>query len=195
MTVAQQRETAVRKLIEEASARMANGRSSADALAHIRDLVASLAGRAELFPLQDFDLPTDGKSKRYKLGSGEGDRFVLYLNTVLPGKATFPHNHKTWAVVASVSGNERNRIYTRKSGDEQAPAIELVDEKVVGPGQAILFGPEDIHSVHYEDTTPGIQIHFYGEALETLTGRSGFDADGKEVNYNRSMMKPTAGKA
>ncbi|MBX3540382.1 MAG: hypothetical protein KF735_22265 [Chelatococcus sp.] len=195
MNVAEERDTAVRRLIEEASAKMAQDGSGPDTLSHIRQMVASLAQRANLFRLQDFALPTEGKSQRYKLGSGADDRFVLYLNTVLPGKSTFPHNHKTWAIVASVLGQERNRIYKRKVDASGQPAgIELVGEKIVGPGDAVLFDPEDIHSVHYEDVAPGVQIHFYGQALETLSNRSGFDADGNEVNYNKSMMKPTAGK-
>ncbi len=197
MTAKIEREAAIASFAADAEALLRAEGPTPAALEQVRARVAALAARKELFPLEDFRLPTEGKSERFVLYMGEGDRFALYLNTVLPGKSTYPHNHKTWAVVASVQGDERNRIWRRKlDAAGNHVGLELDREVVVAPGQAVLFGPEDIHSVHFEDAAPGVQIHYYGQSLESLTGRSGFHPEtGEELNYNKAVMKPTAGKA
>lgn len=193
MTAATERDAAIRAFAAEAEGIITAEGPTPAALERVRGMVAALAARAELFPLSDFHLPTEGKSERFGLYLAEGDRFALYLNTVLPGKSTYPHNHKTWAIVASVQGNELNRIWRRKlDAQGEHIGLEIDREVVVGPGQALLFGPDDIHSVHFEDTAPGVQIHYYGQSLESLTGRSGFDpVTGEELNYNKSVMKAT----
>src|SRR3546814_6678655 len=66
------------------------------ALDAIREELYALAARKELFSSEDFPPPTDGAtSTRYLLSEDADNRFALYMNSLLPGKATNPHNHTT----------------------------------------------------------------------------------------------------
>jgi len=63
---------------------------------------------------------------------------------------------------------------------------------VVQPGTPITFLDDDIHSIHVLGNTPPRHFHLYGRALETLTGRVGYDlATGRVLNYNRNYMGAT----
>ena len=121
-------------------------------------LQAFAAERAELFTAADFPPPQVGSgdtSTRYRLNPGE-DGFALYLNSLLPGKTTIPHNHDTWAVIAALEGEELNRVYQRTDdgSDAERATLNIEREVVVRPGTPIAFLPEDIHSIHVTGAAP-----------------------------------------
>jgi predicted metal-dependent enzyme (double-stranded beta helix superfamily) len=162
-----------------------------EALTHIAAALQTLAARPELFSREDFPPPDPASgdtSVRYRLNPGD-DGIALYLNSLLPGKTTIPHNHDTWAVIVAVEGSELNRVYRRTDDrrDEDRASIELDREVVVEPGTPIAFLPDDIHSIHVTGAQPTLHFHLYGRPLETLTGRLGFE-DGRIVRYNRTHM-------
>lgn len=159
-----------------------------------------LAAHADLFPVQEFAAPapqSGATSSRYLLAQQPDESLALYLNVIIPGKATKPHNHGTWAVIVAVSGEELNRIYERRDdgSDPERADLEQVREYVVKPGSPINFMPQDIHSIHVDGAQTVRHFHLYGRALETLTDRLGFDLDtGKVYNYNKNFMRPTVGR-
>jgi predicted metal-dependent enzyme (double-stranded beta helix superfamily) len=162
-----------------------------DALADIATALQTLAGRPDLFSREAFPPPDPASgdtSVRYRLNPGD-DGIALYLNSLLPGKTTIPHNHDTWAVIVAVEGSELNRVYRRTDDrrDENRASIELEREVVVEPGTPIAFLPDDIHSIHVTGGEPTLHFHLYGRPLETLTGRLGFE-DGRIVRYNQTHM-------
>jgi predicted metal-dependent enzyme (double-stranded beta helix superfamily) len=163
-------------------------------LAAVSDLLLGLATRRSLFTAADFPPPqpdSGDTSVRYRLNPGENG-FALYLNSLLPGKTSIPHNHDTWAVIAALDGAELNRVYRRVDDgtDPERAALEVDREVVVQPGVPIAFLPDDIHSIHVGGATPTLHFHLYGCPLDTLTGRLGFELDtGRVVRYNAVHMQ------
>jgi predicted metal-dependent enzyme (double-stranded beta helix superfamily) len=192
-TAAQRRE-AVQGLLANARRIIDEKGVTRAALSAISDLLLELATQHTLFDAADFPPPrrdSGDTSTRYRLNPGE-DGLALYLNSLLPGKTTIPHNHDTWAVIAAIEGAELNRIYRRTDdgSDPERASLELSHEVVVRPGVPIAFLPDDIHSIHVGGAEPTLHFHLYGRPLETLTGRLGFDTDtGVMVRYNAQHMQ------
>jgi len=171
-------------------------RASLDA---IKAALMQLAAREALFPAAEFTPPPNGEkgSKRYLLQEDPDGRFAIYLLALNPGNSTKPHDHTTWAVVASVEGQELNRVYRRvdDGATEGRAKLELVREVTVEPGIGIALMPEDIHSIHTTGTTPTRHLHCYGLALEKLDQRQGYDMEAGTVQpYNKAYMQPTANR-
>lgn len=171
-------------------------RQSLDA---IKEELLRLAAQEALFPAAEFPPPPEGEkgSKRYLLQEDPDGRFAIYMLALNPGNSTKPHDHTTWAVVASVEGQELNRVYRRTDdgGAEGKAALELVREVMVEPGTGIALMPEDIHSIHTTGSTTTRHLHCYGLALERLDQRQGFDLEAGTVQpYNQAYMAPTANR-
>lgn len=102
---------------------------------------------------------------------------TLTVQTVawLPGRGVLPHNHKTWGVVVGLDGVERNVTWRRRDDGSKPGYADLeAHHKVdVGPGEAIAFLPEDIHSVRNDGDSTTVSLHIYGRNL-LKTGRSEF---------------------
>lgn len=148
-------------------------------LESMRTELAALARRKELFPRSDFPVADLRDDVFIRLSEDEDNRFALYLNSGLPGKASSPHNHTTWAVIAGVEGEEHNRIYRRiDDGSEPGRArVEVEREVTIGAGESLAFMPEDIHSIHVLTDSPILHLHMYGKGLEQLTERVYFDME------------------
>ncbi|WP_127088839.1 cysteine dioxygenase [Aquabacter cavernae] len=168
-------------------------------LERVREELYGLAAEPDLFPFSDFPAPEPGGDRfslRYRLHEDADRTHALYLNALIPGKLTKPHNHGTWAVIVALEGEELNRVYVREDdgSDPERAQLRLADEVVVKPGQGIAFLGDDIHSVHILGGGKARMFHFYGRALETLTDRKGFDLEtGRVSNYNQNFMSPTVG--
>ncbi|MCL9843873.1 cysteine dioxygenase family protein [Ralstonia solanacearum] len=197
MSLAQQRDTAVRQTLAAIRAIAAQDGITHASLARIAERLQELAAQEALFPLEAFPPPPSGDAdaaSRYLLHQEADQRFALYLNAINPGKTTPPHNHTTWAVIVALEGEELNRVYTRADdgSDPDRATLALSREVVVRPGTPITFLDDDIHSIHVVGDRPTRHFHLYGRALETLTGRIGFDlGTGRILNYNRNYMRPT----
>lgn len=141
--------------------------------------LAALARRKELFPRGDFPAADLRDDVFIRLSEDDDNRFALYLNSGLPGKASSPHNHTTWAVIAGIEGAEHNKIY-RRLDDGSEPGrgrVEIAREVTVGAGESLAFMPEDIHSIHVLTESPILHLHMYGKGLEQLTERVYFDME------------------
>ena len=192
--VSTQRKEAVQALLVDARRIIGEKGVTREALKALSERLVELATQRALFDAADFPPPQPGSgdtSTRYRLNPGE-DGFALYLNSLLPGKTTIPHNHDTWAVIAAIDGAELNRLYRRLDDgrDPDRAQLELAQEVVVRPGVPIAFLPDDIHSIHVGGAQPTLHFHLYGRPLETLTGRLGFETDtGLVVRYNATHMQ------
>jgi predicted metal-dependent enzyme (double-stranded beta helix superfamily) len=190
-----ERRAAVTTLLDDVRRIVAAQGVTRAALDAISERLLTLASQdAALFSAEDFPPPQAGSgdtSTRYRLNPGE-DGFALYLNSLLPGKTTIPHNHDTWAVIAALEGEEVNRVYNRTDdrSDPEHATLDLEREVVVRPGTPIAFLPEDIHSIHVTGTAPTLHFHLYGRPLETLSGRLGYEIEtGRVVRYNATHMQ------
>jgi len=184
-------ETVARIRAIEAEAGVTRG-----ALDRIQAELEKLTARKELFSEADFPNPAmDERAKLYLLSEDEDGRFPLYLTCSPPGGAVRPHEHKTWAVVAGLSGVERNFFYEREEGGViPGPAKIALRETVdVEDGGSVSMLPDDIHSV----ATPGEvcrrHFHMYGLSLERLDRRLAYDMDADTCAYmeiNPKIVRP-----
>ncbi|MBH61205.1 MAG: cysteine dioxygenase [Alphaproteobacteria bacterium] len=157
-----------------------------ESLSEMREHLYALAAQTDLFSKEDFPPPTDGDTNvRYVLSEDDDQRFALYLNSILPGKLTEPHNHTTWAIVVAVDGEEINKFYDRKD-DGSVPGkatLELGEEVTVKPGIGVAMMPDDVHSIAVVGDTPTLHFHMYGRAIETLTERVGYNIEEGTYEY------------
>ncbi len=165
------------------------------ALAEIVALLEGLAERRDLFNFDTFPAPVPGQGStafRYRLND-DGDTPTLYLNSLLPGKSTLPHNHETWAIISAVEGQEINYVYTRDDEGREPgyTTLHLEKEVVVQPGTSIAFLGDDLHGIRVAGEQPTLHFHLYGLPLESLNGRYGVEADGRILNYNALQMAPS----
>ena len=165
------------------------------ALKQIVVLLEALAERRDLFNFEAFAAPEPGQGStafRYRLND-DGDTPTLYLNSLLPGKSTIPHNHETWAIISAIEGQEINYVYQRNDEGREPgyTTLHLDKEVIVQPGTSIAFLGEDLHGIRVAGEQPTLHFHLYGLPLESLNGRYGVEADGRILNYNASQMAPS----
>ncbi len=177
MNLHQERAAAVRRLVDEARLIEKAGVTTAT-LDRIGGLLSSLAGRADLFPQDEFPLGPDGGI--YRLSEDPDHRFALYASAGGAGKKVPPHNHTTWAIIAGVHGAERNVVYERLDNGAREGIVQLREapakEKTLKRGDVIAYLPDDFHHI---ETPVGsgnaLHLHFYGLSLEHLPDRVSVD--------------------
>ena len=105
---------------------------------------------------------------------------AVFVIAWAPGRGLDAHNHKTWAVVAGIEGQEHETNYRRIDDGSKSGFAELAKthEETLYPGGAVCCLPEDIHSVWNNGTEIAISLHTYGRHLN-FTGRSIFDVEKK----------------
>ena len=96
----------------------------------------------------------------------------------LPNRGAPPHNHGTWAVVASVDGPEKNEFFERVDDRRRAGHAELkkIGEKVCDVGDVVAIPSGMIHSVWNDSDAISVSLHIYGKHIN-YTGRSQFDLE------------------
>lgn len=85
---------------------------------------------------------------------------ALFIVSWAPGRGAPPHDHGTWGVVCGMMGEETNTAWRRTAG-----GIERAGDYVIGPGDLVTVGPEDIHSVTNLTDRPAVSLHLYGRHL------------------------------
>ena len=191
---------AVQATIGQVIARLRGQPITREALADAARVLEGLAQRRDLLTLQRFPVPQapDALSARYALHQEPDDTFALYLIAQKPGRSAVPHDHKTWAVIVAVQGEELNRLY-RRTDDGANPdhaQLALEREVVVAPGAFVTFLHDDIHSIHVQGQANTLHLHLYGRPLESLTERVAYDlATGQVSRYNQTQWVPNAQRA
>jgi predicted metal-dependent enzyme (double-stranded beta helix superfamily) len=146
-----------------------------ESLEKIKQRLAALASRQELFTVEDFAPPAAGgklKSCLYRVAEDPDHRFALYVNASLGGHNTPAHNHTTWAVIVGITGEELNRFYDRADD-----GVRETGQFVVKQGSGVAFLPDDLHSIHIQ--APLLNFHMYGLGLDQLHRRQFYKADEK----------------
>lgn len=105
---------------------------------------------------------------------------AVFVIAWAPGRGLAAHNHKTWAVVSGIEGQEHETNYNRLDDGLKAgfADLEVTHEETLYPGKAVCCLPEDIHSVWNNGETIAVSLHTYGRHLNH-TGRSVFDVEAK----------------
>ena len=109
----------------------------------------------------------------------------IFVFCWLPNRGTPPHNHKTWAVVSVVEGEEYETHWQRNDDGSQSGYAELEQTgvTVMKVGDTSVCLPEEIHGVWNQGATPSVSLHTYGRHIN-FTGRSCFDpANNQEIPY------------
>lgn len=105
---------------------------------------------------------------------------AVFVIAWAPGRGVPPHNHKTWAVVTGIEGQEHETSY-RRLDDGSKPGfaeLEATREETLYPGTAVCCQPDDIHSVFNNGEAVAVSLHTYGRHLNH-TGRSAFDVESR----------------
>jgi len=163
-----------------------------DALEEVKDIVASMTSKIEMFGDAEFPTPKPEEvAKIYLLSDEEGGDFSLYLISVLPVGPSPIHDHGTFAVIAGLDGDEENTVYIRlDDGSEDGKASLEVDRKVIlKSGDAIAFMPEDVHRICVVSEAPTRHFHLYGKGFEQQTNRQEFNIkDGTTKSASASYV-------
>jgi predicted metal-dependent enzyme (double-stranded beta helix superfamily) len=105
---------------------------------------------------------------------------AIFAIAWLPGRGTTPHNHKTWAVVVGIEGQEQETRYERLDDGLRSGYAELKrsGEQIMSAGDIACCYPEHIHAVRNVGKAISISMHTYGRHLNH-TDRSEFDIERK----------------
>ena len=105
---------------------------------------------------------------------------AVFLVSWLPNRGTSPHNHKTWAVVVGIEGQEQEINYKRVDDGTKPGFADLKrgGERVMATGDIARCYPEHIHSVRNVGRDISMSLHTYGRHIN-YTGRSEFDLEQK----------------
>ncbi len=176
MSVQGERAVAVAATVARVRAIEATQGAAGEGLRAIEAEVKALAGNTRLFPPAQFPV-AGGKGTIYRLSEDADHRFALYASAGVPGKSQPPHDHTTWAAISGVYGEERNVFWKRTDDGATAgrATLEETGGYTVRRGNAVSFGPGDIHSIQVEGKVPSLHLHMYGMSLEQLPQRQVFE--------------------
>ncbi|MET3431165.1 rhodanese-related sulfurtransferase/predicted metal-dependent enzyme (double-stranded beta helix superfamily) [Herbaspirillum seropedicae] len=148
-------------------------RQDLEAVAHHLE---TLGRQSALFPEADFPVNEQYPAVVYRLSEETDGSFALYLSAGLPGKSVQPHDHTTWAMITGVQGIERNVFYRRDKTDDPARDT-LTPERTIDvvPGNSVILGPDDVHTIELQGQQTGLHLHFYGRGLDHMPARVVFD--------------------
>lgn len=166
MIVANKRNRACAKLLADVHAITVREGITPSALHAIKLKLVSLARKAELFAVTDFEMPV-AEGRSHPLLVEDNDGHGLYLTINLPGKQAAPLDHGIWCVNAAVSGRERHELF-RRTDNAARPGHAVVDkvgEVMVEPGSGVAMADHDIHSTEVVGAEPAIGLALYGYAL------------------------------
>lgn len=178
-SIVERRKQAVTETLEQIRTIAQKKGASREALAEMTPVLKKLAAQADLFPRSEFDVPAGRTGVIYCLSEDGDHRFALYASAGAPGKYQPPHDHTTWAVIASVYGDEHN-IFFERTDDGSVPnvgTLKKTTEVTVSPGQAVNLMPDDIHCIRVINDKPSLHLHLYGLSLEFLPNRIFFESE------------------
>jgi len=114
----------------------------------------------------------------YLLHEEDDHSLAVFALSWLPHRGAPPHDHATWAVVASVDGPEKNEFFERTDDRSRPGYAELkkTGERVFGVGDVLAMRSGQIHSVWNDTDAVSLSLHIYGKNIQH-TGRSQFDVE------------------
>ena len=97
----------------------------------------------------------------------EDENFSIIGAVWKPGQTTPIHDHLTWAMIGTYSGQEREAIF-RRLDDGSNPGfarLEKVSERMNGRGHVTVLGTSGIHRVDNVESESALSIHVYGRDI------------------------------
>lgn len=176
MSAMQARYDAVTGFMADVKSKVGNGKPSRADLESIGGALLALAKRKELFPPDEFTVDADRLACDFRLAEDRDHHFALYASASRPNRASPPHNHETWAIIASVRGVMRNSIFQRIDNQEQAGVgrLELLREVDVADDEVVCFTGDDFHAIEVFGADETLHLHLYGDALDHQPNRIRF---------------------
>lgn len=175
------RQAAVAAFIDTARQHLDAGERHAplthDQLKPVAEALEQLGLQRDLFPDAHFRVTPEFPAQVYRLAEDADGRYALYVSAGLPGKSQPPHDHTTWAIIAGVTGRERNVFFKReKTDDPVRDELHRLSDSDVVAGSSVRLLPDDVHTIELIGDEPGLHLHFYGLALDRLHHRVVFDS-------------------
>jgi predicted metal-dependent enzyme (double-stranded beta helix superfamily) len=105
---------------------------------------------------------------------------AVFLISWLPNRGTLPHNHKTWAVVVNMAGEEQETSFERLDDGSRPGFADLKrgEIHVMKAGDVSRCYPEHIHKDWNVGKDVAMSLHTYGRHIN-YTGRSEFDPEAR----------------
>ena len=167
--------------------------STPSALHALKNKLAALALRTELFPASDFPMPV-AEGRLHTLIAEDNDGLALHLLIGKPGKISNPHTHSIWCVNASVSGRERH-TYWRRTDDGSKPGyatVAKIGEMIMEPGRGFAMGDLDIHSQEVLGDQPSVILALYGYTFQKFPSVIWYNQEFSTVRKLPSMRGQAA---
>ena len=103
---------------------------------------------------------------------------AVFVVSWLPNRGTPPpHDHGTWAVVASIEGKEKETMWRRNDDAKPGYAdLEQGTEAIMTAGKVSCMLSGDIHTVWNVSDDISLSLHTYGKHVN-FTDRSQFDPE------------------
>lgn len=136
---------------------------------------AALASKSWLMPYM-YQVDSEQGFGVHLLHEQANHTLAIFAVSWLPGRGTPPHDHGTWALIASVDGPEMNQFFDRVDSKVRPGYAVLKDagEKVFDIGEVVAMPSGAIHSVRNKTDKVTLSLHIYGKHIN-FTGRSQFD--------------------
>lgn len=153
--------------------------SAHEHLAKIEPILAEMIREDSLFPADYFPvLPGPGGGGLYRLVEFPDRRGSVYVSVGVTGRQQPPHRHKSWAIVAGISGGtEANIIYSAEL-DEAGRTGMLTELRtnIIGPGEVEAVHAGEYHAIAVESDTPVLHLHVYDYSVNDPYQMPIFDA-------------------
>ena len=150
--------------VHELVARCAKASEGSDPMGSMKGLLEDLRG--EVAGIEG--------ALSYISGIGGNARQVFYRSTNLTllkvcfpkGRRTPPHDHRTWATILLLSGQEKNTLYRRENG-----TLRKATEITLGRGSILPMRADTAHVAECVGDAPAIGLHVYGGDILELPRR------------------------
>ncbi len=144
----------------------------------VQRVLADLALRDDLFDQETFKVDEGAMMTIYELNTDDDGRLGLYASAGMPGKYQYPHDHRTWSVIAGVRGAEHNEYFERVDDgrDPTQGRLRRIGERTLRRGDANGMMGDAFHTIRVLDEGPALHLHLYGYPLDRLTGRVYFES-------------------
>jgi predicted metal-dependent enzyme (double-stranded beta helix superfamily) len=147
----------------------------------VRPLAMKLAGTPDWVKEEFWKCNEEQGFGVHLLHEEENHDIAVFAISWLPDRGTLAHNHKTWAVVVGMHGQEQE-VEWQRLDDAKKPGyakLERVGARVMTAGDVSTCMPDDIHTVWNVGDDVSMSLHTYGRHIN-FTGRSEFDPEKDE---------------
>jgi len=107
-----------------------------------------------------------GEELVYELDAPRKDTASLYLVSDGVGVVSPPHEHRTWAIIVGISGQEMNQIYDVL--DSESKKAQQSNVVIVGKNDTITMESHQVHGTVSIGPEATFHLHLYGCSLDLL---------------------------